>query len=760
MLTFPFPPIHYHSKRFMLRRISMMIATLVNLPLCLHCGSKYFYRQLKLMAQPFLVALELGLHPDASQWRSYSEVVQCVMADVLRRLPADTNGSAKSTPTSSSGTPRAVPLEQVERWLHSLPKILQSKRGVCRIYLLAPSFIVELLEAFLKECGRTNHFGEASRRNFCFLIESITPLIYPSSSPSIAAAKETPFSSLVTTAQFTLDYVGGAQGPAIAASLIFSGVAPVTSLLPMLRRRLQEIVKAEEFWTADAAAMLCVVYLDGLGSAAPKASSSPSSSGDVSSIAPPDASVENPWTVLKHREPTPRISARQPSPRPLGEVVGASRDSSPQNSGEFVMLQRDPSFINIPFPEKMPTAITVPSAVVISVAILSSITLTVQPALKLGQWCLQALQTMPLTITSCALSHLLLKFPKAFRVSTTAVTSGSAATSTNGSGPLRFCEAVIIHCCRIVTTLFERRLQHGVYGVYRNAEECVFEIDEAIHSVDVMPCFLLLCIQAILCNLGLPLCDEAQRQLGRLFVHASRLYVSHHSNVEELNAGSEERGVDHEGVRRGRGEQSTDHSTSPSRRRGCTREPQKAVDVVSQVFRAALRAVDLVLHDYAAGNPETLRQTLAHAGPPNGVLINRAQDYGAVLNHQDLMETLTAAIDPTLDQRIKTHVAATLNTTAKHAQYQAAAKFSLVGWLPASSDLPVLGGFPFAADGGLCSKQKMWVVRRMLDYFRREWFLARVGLQVAQMTTTAPDEGDVKGGVQREGFFDCLPRAL
>jgi hypothetical protein len=714
------------------------------------------------MAQPFLIALELGLHPDASQWRTYSEVVQCLIAEVQRRLPAEgvsSKGASSSSGSSSSRGP--APHEQGgERWLLSLPPSLQSKRGVCRIYLLSPGFMVELLEALLKECGRPHYFGEACRRNFCFLVEAITPLLYPSSSSSSAASgslasysgEASLFSGLVTTAQFTLDYVGGAQGLAIATSLLFSGIATVPSLLPMLRRRLQEVVKVEESWTAEAAAMLCLTYLDGLGAAAggsvKPGDAAPSSSPDYA-----DA-TDNPWTSVRHRDPTPRLSARiGSSPRLLGDV-SLSREASPQQSGEFVMLQRDPSFINIPFPDKLPTAITVPAAVVVSVAILSSITLTVQPALKLGQWCLQALHTMPLTITACALSHLLLKFPKGFRVSTTAVTSGSSSSSS--SQPLRFCEAVIIHCCRIVTTLFERRLQHGVHGAYRNAEECVLEVDEAIQSVDVMPCFLLLCIQAIQCNLGLPLCDDAQRHLGRLFVHASRLYVSHHSYIDELAAGE----PDHQRSRRGvREECPAEHDApamSQSRMRGCEREHQKTVDVVSQVFRATLRAVDLVLHDYSAGNPETLRQTLSQSGPPHGVLVNRAQDYGAVVAHQDLMETLTAAIDPALDQKIKMHIAATVNTTAKIAQHQAAVKFSLVGWLPASGDLPVLGGFPFAADGGLCAKQKVWVVRRMLDYFRREWFLARVGLQTAQFMTT------LVGGkaVQREGFFDCLPKAL
>lgn len=612
--------------------------------------------------------------------------------------------------------------------------------------------MVELLEALLRESGRSNQFGEACRKNFCFLVEAITPLIYQSTTATPnTSTHDSPFSSLVTTAQFTLDYVGGAQGLAIATSLLFSGIATVPSLLPMLRRRLQEVVKIEESWTAEAAAMLCITYLDGLGAASATTKHS-DAAGPTSSPDYTDSS-DNPWTTVRNREPTPRLSARLgSSPRLLGD--SSSREASPQQSGEFIMLQRDP-FINIPFPEKMPTAITVPAAVVVSVAILSSITLTVQPALKLGQWCLQALHTMPLTITACALSHLLLKFPKGFRVSTTAVSVGSSSSSS--APPLRFCEAVIIHCCRIVTTLFERRLQHGVHGAYRNAEECVLEVDEAIQSVDVMPCFLLLCIQAIQCNLGLPLCDDAQRHLGRLFVHASRLYVSHHSYIDELGSsgGSQEQ---QRGSRRGGRDEAGESDTatiSVSRKRGCEREQQKPVDVVSQVFRAALRAVDLVLHDYAAGNPETLRQTLSQSGPPHGVLVNRSQEYGAAVAHQDLMESLIASIDPLLDQKIKTHIAATLNTTAKGAQHQAATKFSLIGWLPASSDLPVLGGFPFAADGGLCTKQKMWVVRRMLDYFRREWFLARVGLQTAQLTTTS-----VGKAVQREGFLDCLPRPL
>lgn len=690
------------------------------------------------MAQPFLVALELGLHPDASIWRNYGDVVQCVISEVSRRMPHDPLGKG-GAPAQANRTAFS-PVDQVDRWVSALPTGLQSKRGVHRIYLLAPSFIVELLEGLLKESGRTNLFGEACRRCFSFLVEAITPLV-----PSGVASKETSFSTLVTTAQFTLDYVGGPGGLAIATSLLFSGIASVPSLLPMLRRRLQEIVKVEECWTADAAAMMCVTYLDGLVGVVKKEEVSPPASESQM-----DSIENNPWSTIKNREATPRLSARKSS------QLADSRDASPK-SGEFVMLSKDPSFVNIPFPEKMPTVITVPSAVIVSVAVLSSATLTVQPALKLGQWCLQALHTLPLTITACALAHLLLKFPKAFRVSTTAVSTGlvgdQRSSSSSPATALRFCEVVIIHCCRIVTTLFERRLQHGVHGAFSNSEECVLEMDDVVQSVDVMPCFLLLCIQAIQCNLGLPLCDEAQRYLGRLFVHASRLYVSHHSFVEEGSAGASG------GSRNGRetADSSVQHDTtlSPSRRRGFVRDPMRKIDVVSSVFRASLRAVDLVLHDYAAGNPETLRQMLAQAGPPNGVLVNRAQEYGASVDHQDLMETISAATDPQLDSRIKTYITNTVNTTAKQAQNQAASKFSLIGWIPASADLPILGGYPFASDGGLSPKQKLWVVRRMLDYFKREWFLARVGLQTVQLTTTVPG-----GTSQREGFFDCLPKAL
>jgi hypothetical protein len=226
--------------------------------------------------------------------------------------------------------------------------------------------------------------------------------------------------------------------------------------------------------------------------------------------------------------------------------------------------------------------------------------------------------------------------------------------------------------------------------------------------------------------------------------------VSHHSYIEEEQHQTKQ-------TERSRNFKSEgDPTVSPSRQRGCfAREPQSAVDVVSKVFRASLRAVDLVLHDYAAGNPDVLRQTISQAAAPNGVLVNRTQEYGASLDHQDIMETILAAMDPVLDQRIKTYIASTVPSTSKQSQQQAAVKFSLVGWLPASADLPVLGGGPLTTDGGLTVKQRVWVVRRMLEYFKREWFLARVGMQTVPLATTVPS-----GSSLREGFFDCFPRAL
>lgn len=657
------------------------------------------------MVSPLLIALELGLAPEASAWTSFGDVASCILSDLGKKIGFDSKAVQQPSP------PKLTLTISPERLLHSLPPVLQSHRGITRVFLISPDFIVELLETLLKETARNNILGDACRRHFCFIVEGITPLIDVPNRHDL-------FASLTTSAQFTLDYVGGSGGLAIITSMLFSGIAAQSTLLPTLRRCLQEVVKHEESWTADVAAMLCLSYLETLSASVEKEEATSASQLAASSSAVfPSADAVNPWTFVgKQNRVTPRFSLVRPSDAP-----------SISSSGDFLLISKDPStIVNIPFPEKMPTSITVPSAAIISCAIMSSQTLTVKSALKLGQWCLQALHSLPLTITACALTHLMIKFPSAFRVS-----------MAPGEKPMRFCDSVIVSSCRIVTTLFERRLQHGVYGHFHNADvetfpEYVAEQDESVHSVDVMPCFLTLCLQAIQCNAGLLLSDDSQRYLGKLFVHTSRLYVSHHSFIEEGH-----------------------HVASNTPQRHITPQRQEPSEIVSKVFRATLRAVDLVLHDYEAGSPEVLRLALVQSAPPNAVLINRTQEYGSFLEHQDLMETIFAACDGQLEARLRSSQA---NPKESGRNANANNKVSLVGWLPCSADPPVLGGSPYAPDGGLTIRQKRWVVRRMLEYFKREWYLARIGVQTVQLSLRKSKNDPPPPS--KESYLDLLPKPL
>lgn len=640
--------------------------------------------------RPEFLALELGV---VTTCRSLQDVVQGVVGQL--------NKACENT--ASNAPPRQ----------QCLPQMLRSRKDTARLFHRNASFFVLLLEALLKESVRSSALGEVARSEFCFIIEAITPYLPPDDQLVLDM-----FSPLVSSAQVALDYVDGShRALGLAASLVLSGVAQPTSLMPCIRRRIQEIRKGgHEVWTADTATMVCLSVLDALASTVSAEEAALSDETGCADMGLKD----NQWTCLRKKDATPRMSSsRGPSPRQSAPSYERQESGSAGGSGTFVFVGKDSGGLAIPFPEKLPTTFTVSSSVIVSCAILTCNTITLQPALSLGQWCLQALSTLPLTITACALSQLLARFPKAFRVSVSAHEKG-----------VRFCDAVVSHCCRIVTTLFERRVLHGVHGPLERGGESKDIIDDAIHSVDVMPCFIMLCVEAIRISRGLLLGAEAQASLGRLFCHVCRLYVSHHSYSEEEQAKARS-------LLGSTGEQ---EYTPKKRHIPC--------DVVEQVLRATLRAVDIVLHDYEAGTPEILRQALVHAAPPHATLLNKVLECGALSRHLDLMETIIAVTDSELDARISATV---INMKATSPEPTVA--FSLAGWLPASADAPVLSLPQINGEGGgLLARQKKWVVRRMADYFRREWFIAKVGIQISQLPDT--DEG------AREVFLSCAPRAV
>lgn len=692
--------------------------------------------------------------------QSVADIVRCILALSEKSINAPPVAPGKG----SSGKNQNDAL--MKPWLAALPHTLRNHRGVLRIHAQCPSLIVQLLEALLKESVRSTAVGEACIRQFSFLVEAITLALSEDDATRFEC-----FASLVVSAQVTLDYVEGShRALGLAATMIFAGIAPPTALMPCIRRRIQELKRSSpDLWTAEVAAMVCLSLFDGLSrSSAATAEDTAAAAGGSN------------WVTLRKRETSQSLlSSWGPSPtnqsnqsyHPATNRVGPdasgslSREGSPTTAGGgFVFVSKDHMSSNtVPFPDKLPPTVTASTSVVISCAILSNTTLTVQPALALGQWCFTALQKLPLTITACALTHLITKFPKAFRVS---------AIATDKS--VRFCDAVVVQCSRIITTLFERRVLHGVHGPARRVapdDRCHTEaggaahvpgggedMDDALFSVEVMPCFLLLCCEAIYCSRGLLMSVEAQSSLGKLFVYVCRLYVSHHQVVEEDRARAK-----------------VMHQMSETDANSCFRSHE----AVEQVLRGTLRAVDAVLHDYDAGTPEALRRVLVAANR-SGVLQRVSEFAGG--QHDDLLDTITAAADFDLDEKIRQHSAEEASSiiagSASKRDQGATVLFSLVGWLPSSCETPTLmawnslsqqtsgaatsvaaaltiGGAASRDDpagaGGLAARQKMWVSKRMMEYFRREWYCSRLRTHALQAASPLSSFG------LRETFFACSP---
>jgi hypothetical protein len=417
----------------------------------------------------------------------------------------------------------------------------------------------------------------------------------------------------------------------VCAALVFSRIADSRSFLGLIKKRLPEASRSAEWWTADVAAMHCLLVVENFQSSIRK---------EDSSDPPP---VVAHWGEGRFTQSTHRSSVDLSSSQ--------TREGSPTALSELFVMG---------FPDKAPQSVTVPVAVMMSCLLLCAGPLGPQPALTMGQWALQSLTTYPLTITAAALMQLLLKYPRVLRV-------GTAAQG------VRFCEGVVAACCRILTTLFERRLQFGT-----SASESMRGDDDVLYSLEVMPCFCLLCLQAVITGRGIPLCKSAQQSLGRLFVFMSRLYVSIRSEEEEHG-----------------------------------KVTQRGTANIDRCFRCVCRAIDIVLHDYEAGSPDGLRSVLFATVTPHSTIMQKLYEAGAGVLHGDLLETIEAGANEQID-------------------FEGAGPGKLIGWLPCSADLPSLSGYPVVADGGMFAKQKEWVVKRMYDYFRKEWAILRCGVSLQQ----------------------------
>lgn len=587
---------------------------------------------------PSVLAVELGLVP--------SQPVQTV-ADVVNAVIA----TFHTTTTTSSLDSQLI-----------LPPSMHSPVDVRRWYVLNPTFVSSLLTALLRECsgGSRNHLVPATCRSIVHILQSIAPIVNMPREGRL-------FDSFLATASVSLDYIVGAHTALSVAAAILYALSytenPPTSVLKVIGRRLEEASKDPNSWSTEAAALACILTIEYLRPMA----ALEVDQGEVAAQSPWDALTRGPVDILSGRSV---LSGRGGS--------AARRDMSPESThGSSLVLS---------FPEKLPTNYSLPTSVMMScVALSTEAVLTSQQAINLGNWFLTSLDSLPLTVTATALTQLLMRHGRTFKV---------ISATIKQEQPMKFCEATIVVCSRAVTTLYEQRVQHGVHASYAFGDhEAVDDWDAILHAVDVIPSFTILILQAVRSSQGLLLCAKAQAAIGKLFVFLSRLFVSHRTYTEEA----------------------TDRN---SRRFSAHR-------VVEQCLRAVARAVDTLLHDYEAGCPELLRADLVASSAPNSSLLNRVESVSGG-NMTDLLETIFAASAelPIADPAART--------------------MKLAGHIPAYEEWSAQQG-----DFGLSRRAKLWAARKMGEYLRREWYLAKAGINIAT----------VSDGSQ-QSFFDCLPRPV
>ncbi|RNF06369.1 hypothetical protein TraAM80_03942 [Trypanosoma rangeli] len=484
------------------------------------------------------------------------------------------------------------------------------------------------------------------------------------------------------------------------------------------------------------------------------------------------------------------------------------------------------------FPEKVPPVVTLPNSIVMTCMVLCAGALGRHTVVALGQWCLRSLRALPATPCAVGLTHLMLKYPQflkkaSLRVSSglflsssattaavatavAAVTSSTKSTSSHGNGKATtlFCIAVFMEGCQLANTVMLRQANLRMDGrlamawqrdtassvaaeeghLSDFAETPYVHEDSTLHELREVQCYLVMLLQALVMRSGVQLPTDAQGELFALFVTTARLRVAVGAPKEE-------------GLGAAVGCLPAENGSCQAPQRTLS---QVALKLVDESFGAVARAVDILLHDYDAGCPRQLCESLVSLLPPQNTLFSELQRVGAWEKHLDCLETVQAAAEAYREARRSTlprpssqeeadfnaapssfwsSVAAhdkdalprpmsllelqqELEWRAKRAvvavRSGAEVMFgSLVSVLPCSGEPLCLATTP---DGGLPVAQQLWWVEHTIVYLVEEWWRSRVSapalFHFSAEDTVETSSSDVFRREAQKSFIRCCPNPI
>ncbi|ESL09954.1 hypothetical protein TRSC58_02319 [Trypanosoma rangeli SC58] len=489
------------------------------------------------------------------------------------------------------------------------------------------------------------------------------------------------------------------------------------------------------------------------------------------------------------------------------------------------------------FPERVPPVVTLPNSIVMTCMVLCAGALSRHAVVALGQWCLRSLRALPATPCAVGLTHLMLKYPQFLKKALLRVSSGlflSSAASTSsattsaataavaavtsstkssrshgdGKATTLFCIAVFMEGCQVANKVMLRQANLRMDGRLAMAwqrdtassmaaeEEHLSDFaetpyvheDSTLHELREVQCYLVMLLQALVMRSGVQLPTDAQGELFALFVTTARLRVAVGSPKEE-------------GVGAAAGCLPVENGGCQAPQRTLSQEVLKLVD---ESFGAVARAVDILLHDYDAGCPRQLCESLVSLLPPQNTLFSELQRVGAWEKHLDCLETVQAAAEayreacrstlsrPPSQEEADVNAAPSsfwssvaahdkdalsrpmsllelqqeLEWRAKRAvvavRSGAEVMFgSLVSLLPCSGEPLCLAATP---DGGLPVAQQLWWVEHTIVYLVEEWWRSRVSAP-AMFRFNAEDTAETSsGGVFRreapKSFIECCSHPI
>ncbi|EKF38624.1 hypothetical protein MOQ_001165 [Trypanosoma cruzi marinkellei] len=487
-----------------------------------------------------------------------------------------------------------------------------------------------------------------------------------------------------------------------------------------------------------------------------------------------------------------------------------------------------------PFPEKVPPVVTMPNVIVMTCMVLGAGTLGQHTVVALGQWCLRSLSVLPAIPCAVGLTHLMLKYPQflqkaSLRVSPGTFLSSSTATSSvaataaaaaaasnniggthgNGQATTLFCIAVFREGCRLANTVMLRQAKlrtdgrlamvwqrDKAFASVRNEmlpsdfeEAPLVSEGNALHELYEVQCYLVMMLQALVMRHGVQLTADAQEELFSLFLTTTRLRVAVGTPKGCESAMLPDDGGDGDDG----GYKSPKWTLS-----------ELIVKLVDESFRAVARAVDILLHDYDAGCPRQLCESLMSLLPPNNSLFSELDRVGAWEKHLDCLETVQAAAEayreacrPKLSgvqsqeeegmdmspssswssrnnyQRdpIQTHVSLLelqqeLELRAKQAagavRSRAEVMFgSLISVLPSSGEPLCLSATP---GSGLTAAQQLWWVEHTIAYLVEEWWRSRASTPV-RFRFGVDDKDEIEKDIStlrevQKSFIQCCPHSI